>query len=105
MTRTRRPSAATLEILNNLAAEPDGLHGYALMQAAGLASGTLYPILYPILKRLSDRGWLEKNWESGADREWPPRRIYKVTELGRTQLQTYLSSDLRRSSKVQETLA
>lgn len=101
MTRTRRPSAATLEILNNLAAEPDGLHGYALMQAAGLASGTLYPIL----KRLSDRDWLEKNWESGADREGPPRRIYKVTELGRTQLQTYLSSDLRRSSKVQETLA
>ena len=86
MTRTRRPSAATLKILNSLAAAPSGLHGYALMQASALASGTLYPIL----KRLTDRGWLEKNWESGEG-DGPPRRIYTLTDMGRTQLQNYMS--------------
>jgi len=84
MTRTRRPSSATLKILNNLAAAPRGLHGYALMQACALASGTLYPIL----KRLSDRGWLEKTWESGVEETGPPRRIYTLTPLGLAQLQS-----------------
>ena len=85
MTRNRRPSPATLKILNSLAAAPQGLHGYAVMQASSLASGTLYPIL----KRLSDRGWLEKNWEAGEDISGPPRRIYTLTPLGHQQLQTY----------------
>ena len=89
MTRTRRPSAATLKILNSLAAAPNGLHGYALMQASSLASGTLYPIL----KRLTDRGWLEKHWESGEDVTGPPRRIYTLTALGRTELKSYSSAE------------
>ena len=59
------------------------------MQASSLASGTLYPIL----KRLTDRGWLEKNWESGEDVTGPPRRIYRLTPLGRQQLQSYADSE------------
>jgi len=85
MIRTRRPSEATLKILNCLAISPKGLHGYALMQAASLASGTLYPIL----KRLADRGWLQKNWETGAEDAGPPRRIYKLTPLGQAELNRY----------------
>ena len=47
-------------VLAALLAEPDGDHyGLALMQASGLASGTLYPIL----ARLTEAGWLEKRWE------------------------------------------
>ena len=83
MTRSRRPSPATLNILNCLSDEPGGLHGYALMQSAGLASGTLYPIL----ARLADRGWLEKNWEADPDSSGPPRRIYTLTPIGRAQLE------------------
>ena len=82
MTRTRRPSAATLNILNCLSEASEGLHGYALMKAAGLASGTLYPIL----ARLADRGWLEKSWETGPETSGPPRRIYTLTPVGRAQL-------------------
>lgn len=81
MTRTRRPSAATMKILKCLAGEAEGLHGYALMKAAGLASGSLYPIL----GRLTDRGWLEKTWEVDEDSSGPPRRIYKITPLGHAQ--------------------
>jgi len=89
MTRTRRPSEATLKILNSLSTAPQGLHGYALMQAASLASGTLYPIL----KRLTDRGWLEKNWDLDGEETGPPRRIYRLTPIGHQQLQIYMAPD------------
>ena len=85
MKRTRTPSASTLKILKSLSQASDGLHGYALMKAAGLASGTLYPIL----ARLTERGWLGKNWETGPDVTGPPRRIYTLTSLGRRQFETY----------------
>jgi len=51
------------------------------MKASGLASGTLYPIL----GMLSDRGWLEKAWQTGEDISGPPRRIYTLTPVGRAQ--------------------
>ena len=85
MTRIRRPSAATLKILKCLSESPDGLHGYALMKGSGLASGTLYPIL----GRLTDRGWLEKSWEMDEAVSGPPRRIYRLTALGRKQFESY----------------
>jgi len=85
MKRLRRPSAVTLKILKCLSHAPDGLHGYALMKDAGLASGTLYPIL----GRLAEREWLDKAWEAGDDICGPPRRIYRLTDLGRRQLEHY----------------
>ncbi len=84
MTRFRKPSSSTLKILECLRAAPNGLHGYALMKASGLASGTLYPIL----ARLADRGWLEKAWETGEDISGPPRRIYTLTSLGLAQMES-----------------
>ena len=83
MTRDRKPSSSTLKILDCLTRSPDGLHGYALMKASGLASGTLYPIL----ARLADRGWLTKQWETGEDISGPPRRIYSLTPVGRAQFE------------------
>lgn len=83
MIRIRKPSPASLMILQSLSVSPSGLHGYALMKESGLASGTLYPIL----ARLAERGWLEKSWETGEDISGPPRRIYTLTPLGRAQMQ------------------
>ena len=53
------------------------------MKETGLASGTLYPIL----ARLVDRGWLDKDWEMSEDMSRPPRRIYRLTSFGRAQLE------------------
>lgn len=53
------------------------------MKAANLASGTLYPIL----ARLADRGWLEKQWEMDPEASGPPRRVYTLTSLGRAQIE------------------
>jgi PadR family transcriptional regulator, regulatory protein PadR len=55
-------------------------HGYDLMQAAGLPSGTLYPML----ARLRDQGLVTSRWEprpaDGPGR--PPRTYYQLTAEG-----------------------
>ena len=56
-------------------------YGYDLMKAAGLSSGTLYPLL----ARLTDDGWLESRWERSEFPGKPPRQMYRLTALGRLQ--------------------
>lgn len=55
-------------------------YGYELMKAAGLKSGTLYPML----SRLSDEGVVASEWEDFAPTPdgRPPRRYYKLTGEG-----------------------
>lgn len=60
-------------------------HGYPLMEAASVASGTLYPML----GRWLERGWLTDGWEPVAEstkRRKPPRRYYELTEAGKIAL-------------------
>jgi PadR family transcriptional regulator, regulatory protein PadR len=55
-------------------------YGYDLMKAAGLRSGTLYPML----ARLQDEGVVTARWEAqpadGTGR--PPRKYYQLTAEG-----------------------
>lgn len=76
MTRERAPSKTTLLVLSHLCGGPE--YGYALMKATGLKSGSLYPILM----RLTDRGYLTANWEPSQSPGRPPRQIYKLTPKG-----------------------
>jgi PadR family transcriptional regulator PadR len=76
-----RMTVPVARVLAALTATPDGDHyGLELMQAASLASGTLYPIL----ARLTEAGWLEKRWEEidpvAAGR--PARAYYRLTPDG-----------------------
>ena len=57
-------------------------HGFDIMDATGLPSGTVYPIL----RRLDAEGFVKSRWEKGglARREQrPPRRYYELTATGR----------------------
>ena len=57
-------------------------HGFDIMDATGLPSGTVYPIL----RRLDAEGHVRSRWEKEgvARREQrPPRRYYELTGLGR----------------------
>lgn len=58
--------------------------GYALSKSAGVRSG----VLYPLLNRMLDRGWIEDGWEDpeAIKEKRPPRRYYTVTEDGLTEL-------------------
>lgn len=55
----------------------DWRYGYDLGREAGLKSGTLYPILI----RLSQRGWLESEWRHPEGEK--PRHMYRLTPHGR----------------------
>ena len=60
-------------------------HGFDIMDATGLPSGTVYPIL----RRLDGEGLLESTWEeqAAAQREGrPPRRYYAITPAGESML-------------------
>ena len=60
------------------------LWGYELSRQAGVRSGVLYPIMH----RMLDEGWLTDGWEAldpSVDKR-PPRRYYKLTEKGSRQL-------------------
>ena len=79
MTRERKPSNQTLQLLSMLSAQPrQWAHGYDLSTATGLKSGTLYPILM----RLSDRELLEHKWQDSPDPGRPPRHMYRLTTAG-----------------------
>ncbi|HWS57377.1 MAG TPA: helix-turn-helix transcriptional regulator [Actinotalea sp.] len=58
------------------------LYGLEIGQSAGLASGTVHPIL----ARLEALGWLESHWEDVDTRAVgrPARRYYRLTAGGIT---------------------
>ena len=74
-------------------------HGFDIMDATDLASGTVYPIL----RRLDTEGLVRSRWEreTVARREQrPPRRYYELTAAGEASL-----SDARTRYRALETLA
>lgn len=59
--------------------------GFDVMDATGLPSGTIYPVL----RRLETQGYIESAWESGETARHasrPRRRYYQLTADGRGQL-------------------
>jgi len=56
-------------------------HGFDIIDASGLKSGTVYPLL----RRLEGAGLLRARWDSIADAreaQRPPRRYYQITGAG-----------------------
>lgn len=76
-----RMTGSTRKVLEVLiAARGESVYGLEIGKEAGLASGTLYPIL----DRLSREGWLEPSWEDidPAREGRPRRRYYRLTADG-----------------------
>src|SRR5688572_28684596 len=60
-------------------------HGWDIMDATDLPSGTVYPIL----RRIEEEGLVRARWErDGVARrgQRPPRRYYELTTAGHTRL-------------------
>ena len=75
----RALSPATVAVLQAIAKGVS--HGFDIMDAAGLPSGTVYPIL----GRLDRAGLVRSHWEAPtvAQREKrPPRRYYEISAAG-----------------------
>jgi DNA-binding PadR family transcriptional regulator len=76
MTRITYPTAIVLH-----AVASGFRYGFDIMDASGLPSGTVYPIL----RRLEDAGMLRSRWEdvqTARDEQRPPRRYYQITGAG-----------------------
>jgi PadR family transcriptional regulator PadR len=76
-----RITGPTLKVLGEFFLRPtDCFSGAEISRSTGLASGTLYPILF----RLEEAGWLESEWEEvvPSDVKRPRRRLYRITAVG-----------------------
>ena len=62
-------------------------YGFDVMDATGLPSGTVYPVL----RRLEKEGLVRADWEdpqAARDEQRPPRRYYELTAAGEALLVT-----------------
>lgn len=76
-----------LLVLETLASR-GALHGYAITSAIQGSSRDLLRVeegsLYPALRRMEQRGWLEASW--GTTEKNREARFYRITRAGETQL-------------------
>jgi len=81
MSDAPRMSSETLRILAVMLEDPLAWHySLGLSDAAGVAAGTIYPML----ARLEKANWLESRWEdpTPSERGRPRRRLYRLTGHG-----------------------
>jgi PadR family transcriptional regulator, regulatory protein PadR len=92
-----RKTHALVKVAMALVNDPTGRHwGYELSKKTGVRSG----VLYPMLTRMLEEGWVEDGWEDPTtirDKR-PPRRYYELTNKGKLALGAVLrdaSHDVR----------
>jgi PadR family transcriptional regulator PadR len=91
--RLTKPTVAVLEAL--LSATDDApAWGLSICRDADLGPGTVYPIL----DRLTERGWATSREETGPHPGRPARRFYELTGTGRLQARAAL--DARANSRL-----
>jgi DNA-binding PadR family transcriptional regulator len=91
-------TTSVLKVVAALLAEPDAeRYGLQLMQATGLPSGTLYPILV----RLERAGWVASRWEDAdpVAEGRPTRRYYRLTPDGAVAARREVESMHRQMSR------
>jgi PadR family transcriptional regulator PadR len=69
-------------------------HGYAIAREierrSGGSLGVKEGALYPALRVLENNGWIEGQWQEQTGT--PPRKIYRLTQAGHTELQKSVSA-------------
>lgn len=69
----------------------DERYSYDLVHALGATDGlvTSEGTLYPLLSRLRKEGYVATRWRESTS--GPPRRYYRLTDLGRARLQAFVA--------------
>lgn len=93
MVRSKKEQEMLLGTLDMLVLQtliPGPAHGHTIAQVIEHTSDDVLQIeqgsLYPALHRLEDRGWVSSYW--GASENNRKARYYRLTALGRKQLQS-----------------
>ena len=88
-------------VLASVAREPEGTYGYKITQDVRQAIDLSESKLYPVLRRLLKENFLEV-YDMAIDGR--NRRYYKITEIGRLQLNLYRSEWVKYSGKISRIL-
>lgn len=75
-----RLTPAMLDVLGCLCSEGEPVWGLRVSVRTGRPTGTVYPLL----ERLERSGFVGSCWEDAPERTGPRRRLYVLTEDGRT---------------------
>ncbi|MGH3922755.1 MAG: PadR family transcriptional regulator [Pseudonocardiaceae bacterium] len=89
-----RKTRALVQVAIVLLDDPTGRYwGYELSKRSSVRSG----VLYPMLTRMLDEGWLIDGWEDPRTirEKRPPRRYYELTDEGRLALGAVLQAARR----------
>lgn len=86
----RQLKKGVLEILVLKLLSQETMYGYQLIQTLDQKSGGVFRTkegtLYPVLYRLEDGGLIESYWEQDPDRRGVPRKFYRLTAQGQSEL-------------------
>ncbi|OAZ44248.1 PadR family transcriptional regulator [Microbacterium arborescens] len=74
----KRITPATVDVLEILTLEAEGVWGLRIVSRTGRPAGTVYPIL----ERLESMEWVTSEWEVDPSRSGPRRRLYRLTPDG-----------------------
>lgn len=88
-------------VLASVAREPEGTYGCKITQDVRQAIDLSESTLYPVLRRLLKENFLEV-YDMAIDGR--NRRYYKITEIGRLQLNLYRSEWVKYSGKISRIL-
>ncbi len=80
MSSRLRLTPALRDVLQQLRNVPDEVWGLLLSSLSGRPTGTVYPIL----DRLERECFVRSRWETDNDRKGPRRRLYHLTDEGRS---------------------
>ena len=85
-----RLTHSLVRVVLALAEDSFGEHyGYDLSRKAQVRSG----VMYPILRRMLEEGWLTDGWQDPRDANGrPARRYYSLTDEGRRQVGAVLEA-------------
>lgn len=93
-----RITGPVLKVLGELiSSNQEGMSGADIGRVTGLASGSLYPILF----RLEKSGWVHSRWEQGepSAMKRPRRRLYRLTRTGEVAARSSFREHLSRAVK------
>jgi PadR family transcriptional regulator PadR len=83
-----RKTHSLVQVAVVLLDDPKDKHwGYDISKKSGIRPG----VLYPILGRMLDDGWVTADWEEAAVKGRPRRRYYEITENGLARLGALLA--------------
>jgi PadR family transcriptional regulator PadR len=86
-----RKTHSLVQLAIALMSDPTSKHwGYELSKQSGIRSG----VMYPLLTRMLDEGWLADGWEEAdpSKKKRPARRYYTLTDKGRFELGALMQS-------------